>query len=118
MGFETAPSSIGTQALASRAAAAIEAVIEAGAARLIAEPWRVNRIIRGAEGLALEQLRAKIAWRRALPPPADFNRALALAQLARALDKPSFAATWSSERTRSNPTARAISAIASAIANA
>ena len=113
MVFETV-SSTQPQALASRATAAVEAVIQAGAARLIAEPWRVNRIIRGAEGLTLEQLRTKIAWRRALPPPADFNRALALAQLARAADEPSFAATWSSERTRTNPTARQILPIATA----
>lgn len=97
-----------TQALASSASAAVEAIIEAGAARLIAEPWRVNRIICGAERLTLEQLRTKLAWRRALPPPADFNRALALAQLARALDEPSFAATWSSDHARSNPASRQI----------
>jgi hypothetical protein len=112
--FEPVSSSAVPGELASRAAGAVEAVIEAGAARLIAEPWRVNRIIRGAEGLTLEQLRAKIAWRRALPPPADFNRALALAQLARALDEPSFAATWSSERTGSDPTARQILPLATA----
>jgi hypothetical protein len=33
-----------------------------------------------------------------LPPAADFNRALALKQLARALDEPGFAAAWSRRR--------------------
>jgi hypothetical protein len=105
--FEADPSSAGARALASCAAAAVEAVIEAGAARLIAEPWRVSRIIRGADGLSLEQLRIAVRRRRALPY-ADFNRALAFAQLARALDQPSFAAAWSSNRTRSDPPTRQI----------
>ena len=108
MTFEAVSSSTVPRELASRATAAVEAVIEAGAALLIAEPWRVNRIIRGAEGLTLEQLRAKIAWRCAPPSPADFNRALALAQVARALDEPSFATMWSSECTGSNRAARQI----------
>jgi hypothetical protein len=84
--------------LACGAAAAIEAVIETGVQRLIAEPWRVSRIIRDAEELTIDQLRGEIARRRNLPPPRDFNRALALAQLARALDRPGFEAAWSTRR--------------------
>ena len=83
------------QRLASRAAATIEAIVEAGAERLIAEPWRVSRIVRGAEELAFDQLRAEVERRRVLPPPPNFNRALALAQLTRALAQPAFAAAWS-----------------------
>ena len=76
------------------AAGAIEAIVEAGARLLIAEPWRVARIIRGADAMTYRELTAEAARRRALPPPGDFNRALALAQLARALDAPSFAAAF------------------------
>jgi hypothetical protein len=114
MVFEMVSSSAVSQALASRAAAAIEALIEAGAARLIAEPWRTNRIIRRAEGMTHDQLRTEVARRRALPPPTDFNRALALAQLARALDQPGFAAAWSSSRATSRPPARQLFSIATA----
>jgi hypothetical protein len=78
------------------AAGAIEAIVEAGARRLIAEPWRVARIIRGAYAMTFRELAAESARRRALPPPADFNRALALAQLARALEAPSFAEAFAS----------------------
>jgi len=77
-----------------RAAAAVEAVVATGAALLVAEPWRASRIVRGAESMPLDALRAEVARRRALPPPADFNRALALAQLVRALDDEAFAAAW------------------------
>ncbi|HLH51095.1 MAG TPA: hypothetical protein VKV96_17285, partial [Roseiarcus sp.] len=80
--------------LAKRAAAAVEAIVETGAALLVAEPWRASRIVRGAESLSFEALRNEVARRQALPPPADFNRALALAQLARALDHEAFAAAW------------------------
>ncbi len=84
--------------LAFGAAAAVEAIVETGAALLIAEPWRASRIVRGAESLSFEALRREVARRRALPPPADFNRALALAQLARALDREAFAAAWARSR--------------------
>jgi hypothetical protein len=88
-------------ALAAAAQKAVQATIQAGAAALIAEPWRVERIIRGAETMTFQELAREVARRRALPPPADFNRALALAQLARALQRPGFAACWS-ERLRLN----------------
>jgi hypothetical protein len=78
------------------AADAVEAVVEAGARLLIAEPWRVARIIRGADAMTYRELTAETARRRALPPPADFNRVLALAQLARALEAPPFAAAFAS----------------------
>src|SRR5581483_9877427 len=89
--------------LAVRAAAAVEAIVETGAALLVAEPWRANRIVRGADGLSLEALRNEVARRRARPPPADFNRALALAQLARALDRDAFAAAWMRWRATETP---------------
>jgi hypothetical protein len=77
-----------------RAVSAIDAVVAAGAALLIAEPRRASRIIRGADRLTFDALAAEVARRRALPPAADFNRALALAQLVRALEQPAFAAAW------------------------
>jgi hypothetical protein len=80
--------------LKARAVNAIEAVVTAGAALLIAEPWRASRIIRGADRLTFDELAAEVSRRRALPPAADFNRALALAQLVRAIDEPAFAAAW------------------------
>jgi hypothetical protein len=80
--------------LAGRAAGAVGAIIDAGAKLLIAEPRRVGRVIRGAEQMTLDELAAEAARRRVGPPPADFNRALALAQLARALETPDFAAAW------------------------
>jgi hypothetical protein len=73
---------------------AIEAAIQAGAAILAGEPWRVARIIRGADGMTLQELAAEVSRRRALPPSSDFNRALALAQLSCALNRPGFAAGW------------------------
>ena len=82
------------QPFAAEAARAVEATIEVGAERLIAEPWRVSRIIRGADGMTFQELAAEAARRRALPPNGDFNRALALAQLARALKSPAFAASF------------------------
>jgi hypothetical protein len=78
--------------------AAIEAIVEAGARLLIDEPWRVGRIIRGADGMTLRQLADEATRRRALAPPTDFNRALALAQLNRALEAPRFALAWSERR--------------------
>jgi hypothetical protein len=84
----------------SRAINAIDAVIEAGATTLVAEPWRADRIVRGAERLTLDELAKEAARRRALPPPADFNRVLALAQLSRALEKSAFARSWGAQRLR------------------
>jgi hypothetical protein len=92
------PVANGERDLASLASNAVESAVRAGAALLLAEPWRVSRIIRGAEALTLEDLLAEVARRRRLPPAADFNRALALKQLARALDEPGFAAAWSRRR--------------------
>ena len=76
------------------AAGAIEAIVAAGARLLIAEPWRIARIIRGADAMTYRELTAEAARRRVFPPPSDFNRALALAQLARTLEAPSFAAAF------------------------
>jgi hypothetical protein len=73
---------------------AIQAAIQAGAAILAVEPWRVARIIRGADGMTFQELASEASRRRALPPPADLNRALALAQLLCALERPGFAACW------------------------
>jgi hypothetical protein len=84
------------QPFAAEAASAVEAVVEAGAKRLIAEPWRVARIVRGAEAMTFQELAAEAARRRALPPNPDFNRALAFAQLSRALKSPAFAASFAS----------------------
>jgi hypothetical protein len=80
-------------ALSAPAARALDALVQAGADLLQKEPWRAGRIIRGGEGLTLTALRAEVARRRALPP-ADFNRALALAQLVCAIGRPDFSAAW------------------------
>ena len=72
----------------------IQSAIQAGAAILAVEPWRVGRIIRGADGMTFQELATEASRRRALPPPADLNRALALAQLICALERPGFAACW------------------------
>jgi hypothetical protein len=95
--------------VALRAASAVEAIVEAGAGLLIAETWRVARIIRGADRLTFEDLAAEIARRRALPSPADFNRALALAQLARAVERPAFAASWTRRAATANIVAAGVS---------
>jgi hypothetical protein len=71
---------------------------KAGAKLLIAEPWRAARIVRGAGAMMLSELAAEAARRRTMPPPVDFNRALALAQLARALEAPSFAEAFAAWR--------------------
>jgi hypothetical protein len=81
-------------AFPARAADALSAVVEAGASILIQEPWRVGRIIRDAEAMTFEALCESLARRRAMAPPADFNRAIALAQLALAMKSPVFHACW------------------------
>ena len=86
--------------LATRASRSIETIVEAGAALLIAEPWRVGRIVRGAESLTLTELRNEAARRRSFGAPADFNRSLAFAQLARALERQAFATAWTKWRAR------------------
>ena len=80
--------------LSQLAAKAIDASVQAEAAILAVEPWRIARIIRGADGMTVQELAKEVSRRRALPPSADFNRILALAQLACALERPGFAASW------------------------
>jgi hypothetical protein len=80
------------------AAGAIGAVIEAGARNLIAEPWRVARIIRGADAMTFDELIAEVARRRGAAAVADLNRAIALAQLGRALESRCFRAAWAQWR--------------------
>jgi hypothetical protein len=88
-------------ALSRAARAAIAAVVEAGADALVAEPWRVRRIIRGSDELRFDELAARVAQRRRAPSPNDVNSALALAQLERALHRPSFQAAWANWRQES-----------------
>jgi hypothetical protein len=76
---------------------ALAAIVDAGASILLAEPWRVARIIRGADKMTIHELAAQLA-RRGGGPPADLNRAIALAQLALALKSPTFCATWAARR--------------------
>ena len=84
--------------LPTRAASAIAAVIEAGAAILIAEPWRIRRIVRGADDMTIDELLDQLARRRRAGAPADLNRAIALAQLNLALKSPRFCAIWADWR--------------------
>ena len=85
-------------ALATGAARAVAAVVEAGAAILIAEPWRIARIVRDADDMTEDELGAEIARRRSAGPPADMNRAIAFAQLALAMKAPKFGAAWAAWR--------------------
>jgi hypothetical protein len=78
------------------AASAVAAVIDAGAKVLVAEPWRAERIIGGAEDMTFHELSAQFPRRRA--PFADLNRAIAFAQLGRALASPSFRSAWDARR--------------------
>ena len=79
------------------AANALAAIIDAGVQALIAEPWRVGRIIGGAQNLDIDALAARTARRRRATP-ADLNQAIALAQLKRALKSPLFGAAWADWR--------------------
>jgi hypothetical protein len=85
---------------ATRAAGSVAAVVEAGALILIAEPWRIARIVRAADDMTAEELAGEIARRRRLAPPADINRAIAFAQLALALKSPRFCMIWAAWRLR------------------
>jgi hypothetical protein len=79
------------------AANALAAIIDAGAQALMTEPWRVGRIIGGAQNLTIDELGAQAARRRRAAP-ADLNRAIALAQLSLALKSPLFGAAWTNWR--------------------
>ena len=80
---------------AASASAALAAAIEAGARLFIAEPWRVGRLIRGADTMTVGELRAHVERRGRAGAPADLNQAIALAQLRLALEAPTFEAAWS-----------------------
>lgn len=80
--------------LAAPASRALAAVIEAGARRFIAEPWRIARLVRGADEMTAPELCAALARRRRAGPPADLNLAIAWAQLSAALGTPAFEAAW------------------------
>jgi hypothetical protein len=82
------------------ASSAVAAVIEAGARLFIAQPWRVARVVRGADAMTAPELCAHMARRRRAAPPADFNLAIALAQLSLALQAPAFAAAWADWRSQ------------------
>jgi hypothetical protein len=80
--------------LAAPASGALAKVIEAGARRFIAEPWRIARLMRGANEMSAPELCAGLARRRRAGPPADLNLAIAWAQLSAALKAPAFEAAW------------------------
>jgi hypothetical protein len=80
------------------AAKALAAIVETGASILVAEPWRVARIIRGADDMSIHELAAQLARRRRAGPPADLNRAIALAQLALVLKSPGFCTMWAARQ--------------------
>jgi hypothetical protein len=90
------------------AADKIAAIIEAGVRTLVAEPWRVARIVRAADEMTIDELAAQMARRRRAAPPADLNRAIALAQLSRALNSPQFRAAWAKFRAPSRLSAAAL----------
>jgi hypothetical protein len=76
---------------------ALAAIIDAGVQALVAEPWRVGRIIGGAQNLDIDELAARTA-RRHRAAPTDLNRAIALTQLSRALKSPLFRDAWTNWR--------------------
>jgi hypothetical protein len=101
------------QILAASASSAIGAIIEAGASLFIAEPWRIARIIRGADDMMIDELMGRVAKRRRAGPPADINLAIAVAQLSLALKSPLFLTAWADWRrralaARTPPTDRAL----------
>jgi hypothetical protein len=79
---------------AAPASTALAAIIASGARLFIAEPWRVARLVRDADGMSTPELCAWLARRRRAGPPADLNLAIALAQLSLALEEPAFEAAW------------------------
>jgi hypothetical protein len=79
---------------AAPASGALAAVIEAGARLFITEPWRVARIVRGADAMTVGELCAHVERRRRAGPPTDLNLAIALAQLSLALEAPTFDEIW------------------------
>ncbi len=83
---------------AAPASGAIAAIIEAGARLFIAQPWRVARLIRGADAMTASELCAELARRRRVGPPADVNLAIALAQLSLASQAPTFEEAWGAWR--------------------
>ena len=93
-------SRLSTRISTAPASNAVAAVIEAGARLFIAQPWRVARIVRGADAMTARELCAHVARRRRVGPPADLNLAIALAQLSLALQAPAFDAAWADWRPR------------------
>ncbi|WP_158815343.1 hypothetical protein [Methylocapsa sp. S129] len=83
---------------AALASDAVASIIEAGGRVLIAQPWRVARIVRGADAMTIDALASHMARRRRAGPPADLNLAIALAQLALAIASPRFRAAWAEWR--------------------
>jgi hypothetical protein len=73
---------------------AVAAIVDAGAQALIAQPWRVARIIRGAKEMTLGEVAAQAERRGRGGPLIDLNRVIALAQLSAALKSPRFHAAW------------------------
>ena len=86
------------QKVAALASDAVTAVIETGAKILLAQPWRVARIVRGADEMTIDELTAHLRRRGRGGPPADLNLAIAVAQLSLALKSQRFQAVWASRR--------------------
>jgi hypothetical protein len=86
---------------AAAAARSIATLVEAGARILAEEPWRVSRILPGADGMTIEELVGQVARRCRAGAPADLNRAIALAQLRVALQSAQFPSVWARWRRQS-----------------
>lgn len=78
--------------MATAATSAIEAVIAHGAEILVAEPWRADRVFRGASHMTAREV--ELTCNRLLGHCRDTNRALALLQLRRAGDSPEWGPAW------------------------
>jgi len=84
--------------MVSTAQSTVNDIVSAGAGEFVRNPWRVRRLIANADMMGVAELRQAVKDRGRVRRPVDMNTALALAQLARALDNPEFEAAWAMER--------------------
>ena len=89
------------EAFAATATGSLAEIVEAGARILIGEPWRVSRIVPGADAMTIDDLVAQVARRCSAGAPADIDRAIALAQLHAALRSSRFHSAWAHWRGQS-----------------
>jgi hypothetical protein len=89
------------ETFAAAAASSLAAVVEAGVKILIEQPWRVARIVPGADRMTIDGLVGHIARRGRADAAAEFDRSIALAQLHAALKSRRFHLAWARWRRQS-----------------